>query len=251
MHREMSLENLVSDAEELVAFLCKRFQQKKVVIVCHSFGSYIGMHLVKRMPESIHTYIGIGQIVNWEKTNIVRYRHLYACAEKKKDNSLKHRLEERGKQHKNEKYSEDYADFLLMELANTEGEAGMHLLTWNRANKIPAYRKLVSPHLNWRDLFNNTFGEKPALYNNDYQRFINQVRAIDLPKELGDNFEVPIYFFTGEHDWQTPKTLIAEWFSRIKAPAKEMVWFENSAHFVVNEEPGKFILALMHKVFPH
>ena len=37
----------------------------------------------------------------------------------------------------------------------------------------------------------------------------------------------------------------AEWFATVKAPSKKFVWFENSAHLPMTEEPGKFLISLV------
>jgi pimeloyl-ACP methyl ester carboxylesterase len=63
-------------------------------------------------------------------------------------------------------------------------------------------------------------------------------------------FEVPIIIFQGEHDWQTPTTLVKEWFSKVKAPHKEYIAFEHSAHYVITEEPAKYIHSLISRVRP-
>jgi hypothetical protein len=36
----------------------------------------------------------------------------------------------------------------------------------------------------------------------------------------------------------------------VKAPMKRFVWFEQSAHLPMTEEPGKFLLSLVHDVRP-
>ena len=41
-----------------------------------------------------------------------------------------------------------------------------------------------------------------------------------------------------------------QWFSEIEAPYKELIHFEESGHFIVNEEPGKVLVALVSKVLP-
>ena len=73
---------------------------------------------------------------------------------------------------------------------------------------------------------------------------------INLPKQLGSEFDVPIFFFTGAHDWQTPRSLSEQWFNKIQAPSKELIWFEESSHMVITEEPGKVLMALVNKVLP-
>ena len=36
-----------------------------------------------------------------------------------------------------------------------------------------------------------------------------------------------------------------EWLDKLHAPFKALVWFERSAHDIVNEEPGKVLLSLV------
>ena len=40
------------------------------------------------------------------------------------------------------------------------------------------------------------------------------------------------------------------WFENLTAPAKQMVWFEHSAHFMPYEQPGRFIHHLIQEVRP-
>lgn len=52
--------------------------------------------------------------------------------------------------------------------------------------------------------------------------------------------EIPVYFFTGRYDYTDPFSLTGEYFLEISAPAKHIVWFEESAHFPFYEEPAAF-----------
>jgi proline iminopeptidase len=42
----------------------------------------------------------------------------------------------------------------------------------------------------------------------------------------------------------------AEWFERVTAPSKALVWFERSAHEIMNEEPGKVLVSLVQLALP-
>jgi esterase/lipase len=42
----------------------------------------------------------------------------------------------------------------------------------------------------------------------------------------------------------------AAWFDTVKAPEKQLVWFEHSAHIPMTEEPGKFLLSLVRYARP-
>ncbi|MBL4574470.1 MAG: hypothetical protein JKY51_00025, partial [Opitutaceae bacterium] len=64
------------------------------------------------------------------------------------------------------------------------------------------------------------------------------------------NYDVPMFIFQGEHDWQTPTTLVKTWFAKVAAPHKEYVAFEHSAHAIITEEPGKYLYTLVSRVRP-
>ena len=53
-------------------------------------------------------------------------------------------------------------------------------------------------------------------------------------------FKMPYYIFQGRKDNNTPSALIQEYYDAIVAPDKDLVWFENSAHGPLGEEPAKF-----------
>jgi proline iminopeptidase len=42
----------------------------------------------------------------------------------------------------------------------------------------------------------------------------------------------------------------AAWFATVQAPYKQFVWFENSAHLPMTEEPGKFLVSLVRYARP-
>src|SRR5690625_6801684 len=56
--------------------------------------------------------------------------------------------------------------------------------------------------------------------------------------------------FMGRHDYPTPSAPTAAWLSRLEAPCKQGVWFENSAHMIPWEEPGKLLVSLLEHVRP-
>ena len=49
-----------------------------------------------------------------------------------------------------------------------------------------------------------------------------------------------VFFFLGEHDFNTPSQLAAQYLGRLDAPLKGLAWFEESAHFPFFEEPDRF-----------
>jgi proline iminopeptidase len=58
-----------------------------------------------------------------------------------------------------------------------------------------------------------------------------------------------VYFFLGRHDYTVPFQLSEKYFSMlICKQGKQLIWFENSAHILILEEPAKFINTLINKV---
>src|SRR5262249_52286884 len=63
-------------------------------------------------------------------------------------------------------------------------------------------------------------------------------------------FDVPVFFLLGRLDNQVVASLAAQYFDTIDAPHKELVWFEDSGHFLPFEEPAKFNATLIDRVRP-
>ena len=62
--------------------------------------------------------------------------------------------------------------------------------------------------------------------------------------------EVPVWFCLGRHDYEVPAPLAARYLDALRAPRKELVWFEDSAHLPNTEERGTFNAFLVEQVLP-
>ena len=88
----------------------------------------------------------------------------------------------------------------------------------------------------------------------------NQSQALSLPhlalelKSLSftkvTELHCPVVLFLGKYDEFVPATLAAQWYEPLKAPSKRLVWFENSAHMMFLEEPGRVLVHLVEDVRP-
>ena len=56
---------------------------------------------------------------------------------------------------------------------------------------------------------------------------------------------MPVLMTIGRHDYNTPFEVAEQWYNGLKAPRKEWVWFEDSAHSPIKEEPEKWGDAVM------
>jgi pimeloyl-ACP methyl ester carboxylesterase len=248
----LTLDQLIEDTEEVVQYLQHHLNQEKLFLLGHSWGSVPGMHLVKRHPDWLHAYIGIGQVVNMMDSERVLYERLFSHAKEQKESQLIDRLEAIAP-YPNPDYPEksfvENGEFVRRELSRLAGETGMHHLPPDEMATMFNFERAISPHLTLTDLSHSVLGDEIALLRPPYG-FTKEFLAIDLPNDVGSSFEVPILFFSGTHDWQTPRLLSDNWFSQINAPHKELIHFEESCHVIVNEEPGKVLTALVNTVLP-
>ena len=101
---------------------------------------------------------------------------------------------------------------------------------------------LFSPEYTVTDALNVGKGSGFSSKHMKYNALQGSVK--DNIKELN----LPVYFFTGKYDYTTPFQLIEQYYQEIQAPLKQLIWFEQSAHFPFYEEPEKLTKEMFHTV---
>ena len=250
----LTVNQFIEDTEEVIQYLREYLNKDKLFLLGHSWGSVLGMNMVKHHPDWFYAYIGVGQVVDLINSERTLYKRLFGYAQEHNEGALASKIEnslpflnanspERGR------IFAENCEYFRKELSRFNGEVLMHNMSFDETLAMWEFEKVMSPHLTLEDINNSVMGDTPALFRSPYA-FTTEFCDINLPADVGYSFNVPIFFFTGNHDWQTPKVLSDKWFEEITAPYKELVCFEESSHVVVNEEPGKFLMALVNKVLP-
>lgn len=235
----LSIDRMVADAQGLIGYLREKYQQDRIVLMGHSFGSLLGVKLAQRKPEWLHAYVGMGQVTDFERSEAEGYAATLAAA----------------KADKNEK-----AVAALLAIApfpdkknparNLEnlGTERFWLATYGgyyRAGGFGHHEEISrsSPDYSAAELKTRDEAQGFSL-----KALWNEVSHISLMKAT--QFKVPVVILQGRHDRGTSSTLVDEWFATIEAPVKKLVWFEDSAHMVYEEEPGKTLVSLVNEVLP-
>jgi pimeloyl-ACP methyl ester carboxylesterase len=213
----LNTEQLVSDTVEVTNLLRARFRQDKIFLVGHSWGTYLGMLVIARHPELYRAYVGIGQLARVSPIPEIQDAFIRNSAIRRGDQDAVKELERRGGAVREE---------LLFKFG---GE--IHGATSYMPLLLAG---LAAPEYSLRDARNIPKGV--SLYS---QHFVNNSIAGELMDAITE-VRVPVYFFTGRFDYCDPFTLTEEYFRKIKAPEKGMIWFEGSAHFPFYEEPLAF-----------
>ena len=67
----------------------------------------------------------------------------------------------------------------------------------------------------------------------------DEIMGVNLLQEIPE-LSIPVFFFAGNYDYTTPFVLVEQFYNRLYAPFKKLIWFEHSAHMPHMEEPDKF-----------
>lgn len=255
-HNPLTLQQHIEDAEALISYLRDYLKQEKLFLLGHSWGSVLGMHLVKRHPDWLYAYIGVGQVVNMAEGEYALYQRILHHAHKANEAEVIARLKDIPPLRDMEpaRRAEVFVEnctWARQQLSRLAGEIGMHHMPVADVIEMFNLDRLISPHITATDLWNGITGDLPAVVRPPYTNMAKEFMDVDLPQQIGCSFDIPVVFFSGRHDYQTPVTLSDQWFNDISAPDKALIHFEESSHMIVNEEPGRVLNALVNQVLPY
>ena len=224
---------LSSLADDVAAVrLTIQMQDGPVLLVGHSWGSAVGVHMVKRQPALFSAFVGTGQLVNMRRNEQVNYQRYLEQAERRGDAQALRALRDLGPppftRPDGLKIVREWAD----RLADGDGDA-------------------LQPRPMPMSLDFGRDDVPSLLQGMDYSRraLSGDLLGIDLTS-LGLAFEVPMFCFHGACDQHTPVELAEQYFERISAPHKEFVRFDGCHHFVAINRPELFLQQLLARVQP-
>ncbi len=228
----------VNDAIELTEFIKKKYKKRKVILIGHSWGTIVSMKAALKRPDLFYAYVGIGQVINTKDNERLSFEYAVREAAKLKN------------------------DTALTELMSIAPYPGNKPITRERiiiARKWPQYYGGLTAFRNNSFYFFNAPLLSPE-YTNDYVDAIGKGSLFTLGRILPEflnvdfksikKFPIPVFMFMGRHDYTTPSEPTDVWLKNVKAPFKKGIWFENSAHLIPLEEPGKMLITLVEYVRP-
>lgn len=235
----MSKERMIEDAEELVDYLRQTYRRDKIFVMGHSWGSLVGLSLAQRRPDRLYAYIGVGQIIAMKQGEKVSYDWTLAQARKAGNAEAVKELT------------------AIAPYPEADGSVPLDKLGTERKWSI-VFGGLIHGRSSY-DPLENTEKISPDYSWADYKA-IDQGSAFTLPKLLDElmntdftgvtRLDCPVLMFAGRTDYTTPSPLIERWYAAVTAPAKKLVWFEQSSHMIYEEEPGRFLVHLVQDVLP-
>ncbi len=234
----MTLERYRDDAIELIELLAKKYGQRKVVLVGHSWGSAVGLAVAAKRPDLLHAYVGIGQAIDFRENERVGMAWTLAEARRRGDAEAVRAIEALRPYPDGDTFTIEQADAWRKwsvrwgALAAYRDNADFY---FDATRLSPAYTAADRKAWSAGSAFSVA-----TLWPRLRDVSFNQLHKVDAP----------LVFLLGRHDYTVPAPIAAAWLERVDAPSKQVVWFEHSAHLPMAEEPGRVFAALLEHVRP-
>jgi pimeloyl-ACP methyl ester carboxylesterase len=230
----MTVEQFIADLDELIDAVRHRFDKDKVAIFGHSWGTALGVLYASRFPEKVSAYVGSGQIGNWQTCEAAVYE--FALSEAKRHNNgkaLKQLLAIGPPPHTPSRLSLERTW-----IRRLDGQMSLCKL-WDFARIL-----FASPESSIFDLPNLVRGFQFSLESMWPE--VSQLNLLQAAPEL----QIPVFFLLGRNDHWVPAEFSVDYFNKLIAPSKRLIWFEASGHEPFADEPEKFNAAMAELVRP-
>lgn len=227
----LTTEQLSRDGAELAGYLAHRFQQRKIILLGSSWGSILGIHMVKTHPELFHAYLGTAQGVRYHDNQAVSYATLLERARAANDTAS------------------------LTVLAEVGAPPWRNPRSFGKVRRvIRQYEARVTtpaPSHWWTPAADYATAQAAADYEagEDFS-FLSFVglngdgmfAQIDLPK-LGTDFAIPMFFVHGAQDLLFTADVAQRYYADVKAPQKAFVLLKDAGH-----DPNQAVVDAQHQL---
>ena len=234
----ISIGRMQADAEQLIEWLRATYGKKKVFVMGHSWGSILGLKVAQHHPEWLYAYIGVGQVVNSRRNEVVGYRQTLARAEEMGNEQAIRELQAIAP------YPEaDLAKLIPKVYVERKWNAALGGMSYGQTDDLGGQLRALSPDYTDYDVESARLGELSS-----QQQLAPELIGVDFDNVT--EFKCPVVFFAGMHDRTTPESIVEEYYSRIHAPGKQLFKIKRASHYVVNEAPGEVLMDLVLHVLP-
>ncbi|HEX8311204.1 MAG TPA: alpha/beta hydrolase [Chthoniobacteraceae bacterium] len=215
---QLTIDLMADDGIEVAEYLKRHLGADKILLVGGSWGSALGMHMVKRRPDLFHLYVGVGQLVG-EKENLAStVARLSALAEAAGDQPTLTALAALGPPPWTNPRNFGILGRLTRPYEARAADAAPS--SWwvpDPAYATPSYE-----------------AEYEAGEDYSYLQFVGAsgnglLAAVNL-RLLGPWFDVPIHLVQGADDLVTTPDVAHAWFDTIEAPQKDYVLIPRTGH---------------------
>lgn len=237
----MTSEQYIADVIGVTNYLLNRFNQNKIYLIGHSFGTYIGIRAASQNPELYQAYIAIAQITNQNKSEKIAYNYMLEQYRSAEDLKMVKKFEDYSILTSDKAYEQYFTSSLRDTAMHELGVGTMHHMNSVISGIFfPSLRCTVYTPAERINIWRGKALARATSVVTDSAQFnaFNDVPALDIP----------IYFLAGIYDYTCSYSLQKEYCDQIQAPLKGFYTFENSAHSPLFEEPKKALSILLEDI---
>lgn len=229
----LTVEQYASDVIELSEMLRQRFDEQKIYLVGHSWGTIIGTLAAQQRPDLFHAYVGTAQMVDVLETDQIIYDTVLEHSRTTGDTGFVKTLEAQGRppytggspiKPYSTLFGREYAVFEVPNIRNEE----------YRRDGDAILLMLKQPEYGWLDRVYYLLG-----LMNTFNAVYPQLQDMDFRLDAA-RLDLPVYLILGRHDMNNPYQIPEEYFNTLQAPGKQLYFFEESGHGMIWEEADKF-----------
>jgi pimeloyl-ACP methyl ester carboxylesterase len=223
------------DGVELAQYLCGYLAKKKILLLGHSWGSYLAVGMVQRRPELFAAYIGTGQVGSWRAHVQAQFDFLLAKARAANDRKRVEQLEAIGKPDPTS--AEQY--FSWWRMRNPYMSSDDSKWFEELGQLVPANPEFTEEYL-------KAFGEGMGYSG---RTILSAMLATELPT-TAKQLKVPFFVIQGKEDMVTPTSVAVQYYEVVRAPKKRLILIDQAGHFALVTHREEFLAALVQNVRP-
>ena len=215
---DITLDTYLSDGAAVTDLLRSEFGQDRIYLMGESWGSALGLMMARDHPEHYRAFIGTGQMVDFLETDRIDYQTALDDARASGNQKLVGQLEKQGPPPYESGTALKTAAFLspLNGLSARSGQLHSAVFSTMDGPYGVEYGLLDKVRFFW--------GLLRVL-----DTFYADLYPIDLRQSAAEQ-QIPIHIFHGRYDYNAPAGLAEDYYARLSAPSKSLVYFEHSAH---------------------
>ena len=232
---DMTLQRIAGDGVELSRYLRRVLGKKKIVVLGHSWGTLVAVHMVRQAPDLFAAYVGTGQMADFHADALIQYRLILAKARRSHATGELQALQALGRPDPaNDRQYAAYRKYLATILAPSDLEylKEQHA---GAAALVAAYPK-EGPDV--------AAGAKFS-----HARLWPYVVAAELPRTAA-TLDTAFFLIQGQDDVMAATPQAVNYFHVVTAPHKSLTIVPHAGHFALMTAPNAFLDALVKKVRP-
>jgi pimeloyl-ACP methyl ester carboxylesterase len=224
---KLEIEGMAADGIAVADYVKNELHKPKIILIGQDWGGVLGVRMIEQRPDLFAAFVGTGQIVGMLGTQDVLYEYALSHATATHDEKMLAALKQLGPPpYDLERYGQ-FQDCCRNPFWPPDDVAGI-----NRMKGV----LVVSPSLSIAEMYGWIKGLRTGEVELD-----TMLMTMEDLRQTDTAFSVPVFFIQGEDDNVTPTSLVADYVSKIQAPAKKVDIVPGAGHFVMWTHPNEFL----------